>query len=151
MLFAHRLPEMFHRIELGTVRRKKDEADVVRHLQFVPPRFVSGSAVQDEAEKLLRMSLRQFFQETLMHRRMHAGKNERIHGAVERTESGEGVGVFSDGLLRDIRPHMLWRPAIRRTGDASESRFILKENAERQPFELRFKLCPLEDLGEKTL
>lgn len=96
------------------------------------------------------MPFGQFFQKKLMHRRMHARENQRIHHPVERTQGRESVRVFPDGLLGDIRPHMPGRPTICRAGDPSEPRFIFKQNAEREFFEIRFQLRPLEDQGEKT-
>ena len=151
VLLTHRLPQMFDGVEFGTVGRKKNETDVVRYLQFVFSRLVSGSSIQDETEQFVRVSPGKLFQETLMHCRMHAWENERIHGSIERTESGKRICVLADRLLRHIRPHMLRRPAVCRTGDASESCLVLKENTERESFDLSFELRPFQDQGEKTL
>jgi hypothetical protein len=140
---------VLHRIEFRTVRRKKDESDVCRYLQHLLAGFVPRCSVEYQAEEFPAVSSREFFQKTLMHGCMHAGENQRVHCSVLGTEGGEGVRIFSDGLLGDSRTKVLGCPAICRARDASEARFILEEDTERQTLEFCFKRRALHDQGEK--
>jgi hypothetical protein len=88
--------------------------------------------VQHHENELIRMALGHFGQEHAPGLRIHRRQDQGVPTAVVRTQRRKRLLVFPDHLGADLGPHPGRGPASSRIGDPSETRFVLKQHADRQ-------------------
>ena len=110
------------------------------------PGLWQGDPVINNEQEAIGKTLGEFLQKHIHAQPIHGGQNKVAGGAVLRTNRAIHIGIFTDDLRRHIRAESFGRPTILRLADASEPRFILKEDLERLAYDFGFLPCFFDDL-----
>ena len=127
--FADFVPEMLYGIAFRAVRRKPDEADVLRYCESFSD--VPSRPIHDQEDVFAVVSSADLGQEITHERCSDLGKNQRDHSAVVGRDGSINEGVFANQLAWNHRTATFGSPTATGNGDSPETRLILKHQAQR--------------------
>src|SRR5271157_1758826 len=119
ILLTQLVPQMLHRIQLGTVGRLKDQADVFGKLQL--SRTMPACLINLHDDEGIRKRLGYLLKKQVHHGRIGVRKQKRHHFAQLRGKSSKSIHGLANGLLRSVRAHSRRSPASPGFTHASES------------------------------
>ena len=125
-LLSDVVPEVFHRVEFGTVGWQQFQLDVGRRLQVFA--FVPAGTIGKQQDLFLRIRPAESLQQLIHGFCIAERRNEAVAFSLKRTHSTEHIGVFADDLLFDGGSFLLWHPTAAQIVDAPKASLIFKED-----------------------
>jgi hypothetical protein len=129
LFFTQFIPDMFLRVQLGRVRRQRQQPDVFRDDQFLG--FVRTGPVQHHHDEIGRVSPADLNEELAHSRRIHLAAQPPIQLALQRTDRAVHIDELPLVAVADHGPQGRRCPAPPGSHHASKPGLVLKHQAHR--------------------
>ncbi len=123
VLLAQLFPSMLNGINLGTVWRLREQADVLGHLESFG--LVPSGLIHSHHDTVVHEGLADMLQEEIHHRGISRRQNQRGRFPLCWSHSCVHVGIFTHDLSWGSRPDARWGPTSLGMTDATKTSFVL--------------------------